>query len=232
MLSKMPPIRRRQPKQQRVARVSKMENKLLVASMEQARSLALPPVTSNFIVSQTQRFMSTGAFSVTITAADLFGLLCTVIGVTPTASAISCYSAVKLRKIEMWAAPANTNIPVSVGCEFVTRSEVFGSNGLLRINSSVGSQAGHLVRRPPRNALGGMWISENTTDTILELYGPTNSIVDVSYSAATQDDTQTPFVVTSGATTPPVAGRMLVAPFDGYTSGFTGGILQPVLYQG
>jgi len=214
-----------------------MENKLMIANMEQARSIALPPVSSNFIITQTQRFQSTQQISVFIEAANLFGLLgavCIQSGSTTLANIYSIYSAVRIRKIEMWAPPANTNIPVSVGCEFVTRTETFGSSGLLRMNTSVGSNAGHLVRRPPKNSLSDMWICDATSDVIVELYGPTNTIVDITYSAVTQDDTQGPTVVATGGTFAGFAsnGRLVVSPLDGYTSGFTGGLLQPVLYAG
>jgi len=142
-----------------------------------------------------------------------------VFAISATAS-YRIFSAVRIRKLELWAAGAlgstGSSIPQNqIGLEWFGTTNSY--NPSVQITDvTMGAHAGHIVSKPPRGSSADNWISQggqwDTTDTIFSTNGSIGAVVDLWMDCVIVDsETQSAGPTTTGMT----AGRLYYNYLDG-----------------
>jgi len=134
-----------------------------------------PQFSSNLRLKHRFRFQASGAFNAAITNSDIIaacGSICTIANAQVTSFALS----VKIRKIEVWSAPASQGSGSTISIDW------FGLGNSPNVEHSDTSLSvatnAHLVTRPPPASLASFW-QKATATGVFTLVCPANSVVDI-----------------------------------------------------
>jgi len=182
---------------------------------------------------------SSGTPTSSVTRKNLLDIF--VSGATTT-SYTRNWSAVKIRKIEIWGGSLSTTATTNQVPYTSVSLEWFSTYGPGIVKSAAGNfeRPAHLVVRPPRGSLAGFWSLDgsNESEVIFKLSGsastvastpfqglPLGSYLDIHVQAVAQDDE--PVVVYTGVTA--VVGQNYIRDFS-TAPGTTPAVYQPEGY--
>jgi len=168
------------------------------------------PVSATVQVDKVIRFKAATAMSAAAVAtSDLLDLFCVATGAT---TAYQLPTAVKLRRIEMWAPPASDSSSVVLSIEDLTTASGVGGPSRIKEDVSMGStRPSHVTWRPAPGSFQAMWGTNASDNGLVEITGPAGTVIDVHLSWILQDGEapQTVSGAVSGATTGKVYIRSL-----------------------
>jgi hypothetical protein len=139
---------------------------------------------SNIELRHRYRFTSTSGTGTGITPTSLLcaaGCIATVANTTVT----SCFSAVKISKIEIWSPPSAQGQSVTCSVDW-TGTGSTPNREYSDTSVSVATPA-HVSTSPPPMSLASFWQQTGTTQ-LCSIVAPTNSIIDVYLSLVFQDN--------------------------------------------
>jgi len=131
----------------------------------------------------TIRYTCTGLVNVSITRQQLWNTLVTATGTTVGYG--SC-SAVKVRRIRIWAPPPGNAAATTATLSWFSS----WSPAKVIVDTGMGSTRGARIEsRPPARSLAGEWsmTGSNQTEVVFAIICPSGSVVDVDYSFRLQD---------------------------------------------
>ncbi len=121
------------------------------------------------------RFNANAAFSGTITFQNLLDTM--LVQVTST-TCVDIFSAVRVRRVEIWATGVLGSAPVQVSCIFGTQSTGYTGDQKVHTDSSMGLEPAHINCRPSPKSLASMFQASSGTGAF-DLVVPTSAVVDV-----------------------------------------------------
>jgi len=145
----------------------------------------IPPVTASQTIVRRQRYdftFSSGGNANFTPSSFAFAYF---IGLTAT-TARNQFTAVRIRRIEMWVPPSTNGGVNTASVEYPNVSSVVGSPGSRDVESVAttmgASECGHVVSVPDSRGLAGMWLNnEDDTTIIVAINAPVGSLVDITY---------------------------------------------------
>ncbi len=145
---------------------------------------------------------------------------------TAAAQGARILNAVRLRRIQVWAANSSASTARTLAVEFTTNANAgMGDDSKVFSDTALGvTDIAHVDCRPPKNAYASFWHSVASGAANNELFNitcPTQSIVDVTFDVALIDDEAVNFVnrVVAAAT----VGTLYTSPLDASNAGGTPG---------
>jgi hypothetical protein len=128
------------------------------------------------------RFQSNSAFTnVNFGANDLLDILFLA---TSTTNGSRVLDAVRLVNIEMWGAMSSTLVPVTTEIEYVFGGASTGGAGggdASRSSTTIGSDHPAWVKlAPPAHSNAQFWQGSGASNTLFQLSGPLNTIIDIT----------------------------------------------------
>lgn len=146
-----------------------------------------------------------------ITCANLIRMLCACSSV---GTAIPIIHGLKLKSIEAWCKLADLSAPLAsfIQIEFRTDNADFGNPS--RIYSDVGmgsTDVSHVYCEPEPDSFSGMWLPYASTDTVVRLTLPVNTIIDFVVDMVLLDGEAATAFGAAGATTLTLGGYTLGA---------------------
>jgi hypothetical protein len=140
-----------------------------------------------------------------ITAAQLLRLL--VQGQSLGGSA-SIIRSVRIRDAEIWGTAVadvtgnNSNYPATVYLEYPNSSNLgLGGPDIRKSDTSIGTAIpAHVRYPPPRGSLASMWLNDSS-NVVIAIFGPRNSILDLTLDIVLEDTTNVKTAGTTGAAT-------------------------------
>jgi len=155
--------------------------------------LSPPSYISNLVVHKTFRFISTAAGTFNITPANLCSLM--VIGTTTNTSATMLFERVRLRRVEMWAAPSTAALGVPVQISVAWSGTGGGTQGNDQIHSdtSIGlTRVAHVRAQPSVGTQTSQWSNGDSTGTgvnvLFTLVVVVGTVIDVTVDLACTND--------------------------------------------
>lgn len=170
------------------------------------------------------RFKATAASASTVLTAKSFADLLCVAATTTSAYAMASHT--RLRKIEMWGPMASDLVPVTVTIDWIgsSTSGGFGKSNRVSDTSMGSAEPAHLVARPPPGSQIAEWLQGSSSNNVVQLVFPANTIIDLTYELVMFDDAST------SAVTGAVAGATVGANYVRSLDSVTGSNLPPVAY--
>lgn len=165
-----------------------------------------PPLVPALCAGRVVRFIASAAVNAVIISAtnlqDLFFMA------TAANAGYRTVSALRLRKVELWA-PPGTTVPASCSIRYAGTS----GNQAARMDQSIGaSEPAHVVSRPPPGDLA-FWLTSTTAlTTMFIVSGPAGLIVDVHLSVSSSDTAAA--VAVTRAVAGATLGTLYVSPLD------------------
>lgn len=138
-------------------------------------------------------------------------LLDTIFVASAAAVGWDVFDVVKLKAVEVWAAPVQGGAPTPVRVRF-TGNAGFVGDGHVVADTSMGVQPAHIIARPQKLSLPALW-SESNTGVCFELTCPVGAVVDVML-AFRQVDTVAP-VATAHVPVVATVGQFYFRGLDG-----------------
>jgi len=182
-----------------------------------------------FTGSKTLRFLqSVGTSSTTFTAKNV---LDTLLMASTAILGFDIIQSYRVRHVEVWAANATSNIPVSVSVQFVATGTSGEAPTKVFTDTSIGaSEPAHVKAIPPKDSASGFWQGQNSATNLFVINSPQGAIIDVcfEYCLLSEGASQAATNALVGATPGVLYGRGL----DGVAIGATGYAMIPGSYPG
>jgi len=169
-------------------------------------SLAIP-----IHVGKTYRFLASAAITArNLTIVEILDLLCMA---ATTTSAYRIMAAVKLKKIEIWAASPSLDVPVTVSFQLSSATLGLQGNSLLRSDTSMGyDRPAHIKVKFSELQQVGQWQDASSTGVYGNISVPKGAIVDFTYSGSIQEVSATNAV--AGAVAGATVGQVYLRALD------------------
>lgn len=171
-----------------------------------------PSIDVPILVGKKYRFVTSAAISGRLlTFTEICDLLCMA---ATTTSAYRIMTAVRLRAIEIWASAPSLDSPVTVS--FQARSTTAGMSGRSqqRSDTSMGfDRPAHIKYIFSEREQVGQWQNANSTAIYGEITVPKGAVIDLTYTAAVQESSSTPFAV-AGAVAGATVGQIYLRALD------------------
>jgi len=158
-------------------------------------NLSPPPYVSNLVVHKTFRFIATAAAAYPISPSQLCSLM--VIGTTTNTSATMLFERVRLRCVEMWAAPATASLgtPVQISVAFSGTGGGTQGNDVIHSDTSIGlTRVAHVRAKPPIGTQTAQWSNGDTVgtgiNTLFTVVVTVGTVIDVTVDLACTNDTR------------------------------------------
>lgn len=161
-----------------------------------------PQIIAPLSLTKTIRYRASGPISGTIFQGDLMHLISIGVGTagTPSALSFSLCDGIRLKKIELWAPPVDLTVANTLGGSFLlsitdtSTATTFSGPSRTKEDFSLGLEVGHLVWRPVKGSLQGVWSSTATIggNPILVMVAPQGTIMDVTVDLVIGDGTDPP----------------------------------------
>lgn len=173
------------------------------------------PLSATVQVDKVIRFKAATAMSAAVVAiTDLLDLFCVA---TSATAAYQLPSAVKLRRIEMWAPPASDSSSVVLSIEDVVSASGVGGPSRIKEDVSMGAtRPAHVTWKPAPGSTQSMWGSTVVSGALVEITGPAGTVIDVHLSWVLQDG-ESPLTV-SGVVAGATVGRVYIRSLNSTTS--------------
>jgi len=177
---------------------------------------------STITIRRTQRFQATANLAINGQAITFQNLGDTLLFASTTSTGWQLAHSLLLRRIRIWGAMSSSLQPVTVSVEFALQSTTGVNSDSLRFtDSSVGATyPAYIDVRPPKQSAAAMWHYSSEQATLMTIYCPVNSLVDVEYEFKLHDDAGAQQVNTTLAAAGTV-GALLSRGLDGNTSAAT-----------
>jgi len=180
-----------------------------------AVAITHPPQIQDYQVrhSVIQRFVSNAAVATAITFQNL---LDTILMVTSVITAADVFYAVRIRKVEMWCAPAQ-GAPSSVSLQFASAAAGFVGDQKFHTDTAMGVEPAHVTAKPSARSLASEYqISSAAVAFVVAC--PTGTTIDVhlSYVGNFGESVAAQNAVVAGAT-----GQLATRGLDGKTVALT-----------
>jgi hypothetical protein len=189
------------------------------SQLRKARGNQNPPqLPTNIRLNHRFRFLAATAFNGFIDPLSMIacgGAVCTVANTTLSVIGLSA----KIRKIEVWGAPASQGASSTVTLEWVGAS----NSPNIEVSDTTISVATncHIVTVPPKDSLASFWTLSTTGGLLFRLQCPANSIVDLTMDLILADQAAATSTVTVVAGT---LGELYFTALDGVGTN----VLRPV----
>jgi hypothetical protein len=144
-------------------------------------------------------------------------LLDTVLFAATSSSLFDVYQAVKVKAIEVWAAPSQGGAPSTVFVSYVGRSNGAAGDQTVVTDTSMGVEPAHILTRPNAKSQLSQW-QPSSTDVAFQLSATTGSVVDVELVFRQAYDESLPAANVGVGATP---GAILVRGLDGVAASTT-----------
>jgi hypothetical protein len=192
--------------------------------------LSIPQHIGSIRITKKIRFtvVTTQLFENSFTQTQLLDLLAVV--TTANTTAYRLCSAMRIRKVEIWAVPPNVatgaQVGTAVAIEYNSNTVAGLGSPSVRVSDATQNPSvyAHVVAKPDEFSLAGAWFNDGASSPVLTLTAPVGGIVDITLDLVFRDK-ETPVAtraITSGA-----LGAMGIVPFLYPTSG----MLYPSEYQ-
>jgi len=139
-----------------------------------------PPCQFSKIVPYVTRYTMGSDAAAGVTVADLLDSF--FVGSTSTVG-YRVFSAVKIKKVEIWGPAYTSAAPLTVNFTWYNNSagQEVGAPGVNVTDTSIAfNDNAHICTVPPKNSLAAMWLSAATnSDPIFALYAPQFSVIDI-----------------------------------------------------
>ncbi len=163
----------------------KLADKKLRSPKKRVRSRVNPPMfRSNLVFSHKFRFEASAAFNGLITSTSILGA-CGGIGTVTNTTIALWTTSVKVRSVELWAAPAALGAGATVSINW------FGANNSpnLEVSDTSLSTAfnAHVISKPPPSSTASFWQRAAVSTNMFTLVVPTGAVVDLEVDMVMAD---------------------------------------------
>jgi len=195
------------PRRRRNGQPSVFRNRFSSAGSQEQKSIHIPTIKSNVLVSHTYRFTATNAATnVRLNQLHLLsscGVVCTVLNTTGTVIAES----VRLRRIKIWSPTSTIGATQTCSIEWVNNSagQLFGTTKEVSDTTTNVFSPAYLSAAPPAGSAASFWNNYNggTVTNICTLAYGANSVIEIHIDYVLLDDNglKMSYTFTSGAAT-------------------------------
>lgn len=148
------------------------------------RGTSQPPAISSFNPNRYRlRFGAIGGGAVyTIGVNDLYDCVCMAVSTT---AARRLFSAIRVRKVELWGAPVSSSTPTgnSVSIRDLSITPNGGSQALVSDTHLGADRPSHVVWRPRQGSMASEWLPSTSTAALLNVLCSQGSILDIEFDA-------------------------------------------------
>lgn len=139
-----------------------------------------------------------------------------LVSTTTIGAALPLLHGLRLRRVQMWAANRITGVgapsPTQLQLEFRTNNADFGNPSRIYQDFALGAtDIAHIDAKPLKDSFSGSWLPYASTDEVLRLTCPLDTIVDFEFDCVLLDGEAATGFAAAGATTTTIGGYTLAA---------------------